>query len=284
MRRTKKSKLRGRTAIPVIGHIQTLMARPVLFYGGLCVGLLLLSLLHVQKGDGVRTQMWSVFSPVVSTVSRPFVAVSSFLGNITSYQKLQADYQLLKDENETLMAWYHTAQLLQAENKSLKSLLNVQSIPVQSFMTAHVLSDFSSPYVQSVLLDVGEKDGIVIGQAIIADKGLLGRVVDVETSIARVLLVTDINSRIPVTVEGTSQKGVLAGRNLNAPKLEYVPEGVALEVGMPIVTSGDGGMFPAGLPVGKISSIGDNNSIYVELLGDYNSVDYVRVLERVEEK
>lgn len=281
MLKTSKSKLRGRKAIPILGYFNIIIARPALFYSGLGVVILLLSLTYFKSSDKVSIKTWGLFSPIVSTVSKPFIAISSFAGNITSYQKLQVDYELLKEENHRLLEWYHASQLLQAENKSLKSLLNIEFVSSNSFITAKIIADFSSPYAQSVLLDVGASDGVKVGQAVIAEKGLLGRIVDIEDSISRVLLLNDINSRIPVVIEGTSQKAIIAGRNDLNPRLEYIPEDVDLEIGMKIITSGDGGVFPDGLPVGRIYNI-DKENMTVELEVNEDHIDFVRVFEPVE--
>ena len=106
MRRSSKSKLRGRRSLSIIAHWQFIVARPMLLYGSILIVVLLLSLSGVQMAQKFRTKAWSVLSPVVSTVSAPFIAISSFIGDITSYQKLQTDYDLLKIENERLMEWY----------------------------------------------------------------------------------------------------------------------------------------------------------------------------------
>ena len=163
----------------------------------------------------------------------------------------------------------------------IESLLNVQSLPEQSFITARILSDPATPYVKSVLLDIGVRDGVTVGQAVLADTGMLGRIVDVQDSISRVLLLSNINSRVPVTIEGTSQKGVVVGRNMENPLLFYTPDSVTLEVGMLMMTSGDGGMLPAGLPIGRIDSI-EKGVISVEFLTKYEDAHFVRVLEKTE--
>jgi rod shape-determining protein MreC len=279
MRRPIKSKLRGRKKSSFLGYVQTLLARPVLLYGTLTVVLLLLSLSHIQMATTLRLTLWSVFSPVFTTITKPFVAVTSIASDISGFQQLKADNKQLKKENEDLTDWYHTAQLLKAENASLKSLLNVKSTSDPIFMTAKILADPSSPYVQSVLLDIGEQDGVETGQAAISQTGLLGRVVDVQSSISRILLLTDINSRVPVVIEGTSQKAVLAGHNLKELTLEYIPDTVSLEKGMRVVTSGDGGVFPLGLPVGTIKSVMPDE-ILVSLSSKSIDIKFVKLLKR----
>lgn len=281
MPRSKKSKLRGRRNSSFLGSLQIIFERPILLYGGISILLLFLSLLHLQTANQTRITMWSMFSPFLKTVSKPFVVVGSIAGNVTSYQKLQADYKLLKEENDRLMAWYQTSQLLMAENQSLKSLLNVRSLSDHTFITARILVDPSSPYVQSVLLDAGRDDDVEVGQAVISQSGLIGRIVDVQDAISRVLLLSDINSRVPVMVEGTSQRSVMVGRNYDMPQLEYIPETVTLEKNMKIVTSGDGGVFPMGLPIGEIYSI-DGDGIFVSLAAKPSTSHFVRILKTVE--
>ncbi len=285
MRRTvnakSRLKLRGRKAPPFLGHIQFVLGRPVLLYGTIAFVLVFLSLTHIQRAEPLRSRTWEIVSPSFSVIARPFIALSSFVSNISSYQTLRDDYKLLKTENDRLMEWYHTAQLLKAENQSLKSLLNVYALPEQAFITAQVLADPASPYVQSVLLNAGAQEGVKIGQAVIAQNGLLGRIVDVQESLSRVLLLTDINSRVPVMIEGTSQRGVIVGRNLDQTLLSYIPESVTLEQGMSLITSGDGGMLPAGLPVGYISAI-EGHHITIALLSDYKTITFVRILEQSE--
>ncbi len=277
MRRTVKSKLRGRKTVPFLGGLYLLLGRKGLLYGGSAALLLLISLTHIQTVDTFRMQVWGSLSPVLSVISQPFIATASFVTNISSYQTLQADSALLEIENERLMEWYHTAQLLKAENQSLKSLLNVQSSPTQFFITARILVDPATPYVQSILLDAGTQNGVDLGQAVITGQGLLGRVVEVQESLSRALLLTDINSRIPIIVEGTNQKGIIIGRNLKKPLLEYIPEDVTLEAGMRLLTSGDGGMLPSGLPIGYIHSI-HGNVITIELLSHSKNVHFARIL------
>ena len=281
MRRSGLSRLRGRKGSSFLGYVQILLGRPFLLFGGISLLLLFLSFLHVQPFSQGRIVVWSVLSPALSAISKPFVALGSFAGNVTSYQQLQADNALLQDENERLNEWYHTAQLLKAENQSLKSLLNVQSLSTYEFITARIMVDPSTPYAQTILLDAGEGDGVSVGQAVVGKSGLLGRVIDVQDSVSRVLLVTDINSRIPVLIEGTSQRAVASGQNLGLPMLEYIPEVVTLEVGMPIVTSGDGGVLPMGIPLGTIQSI-EGGRILVMPATDYDASHFVRILKKVE--
>jgi rod shape-determining protein MreC len=112
-------------------------------------------------------------------------------------------------------------------------------------------------FVHSVLVNAGSQDGVARGQAVVTGVGLAGRIATAGTRSARALLITDLNSRIPVTVESSRERAILAGDNSPQPRLAFLPQNAAVAVGDRIVTSGHGGVFPPGVPVGIVSSIAD---------------------------
>lgn len=279
MRSSRKNHISGRKSSSFIGYVQWCIARPVTLSIAMASALLLLSLFQVSTLQPLRLAVWKTVYPLISVVVSPFIALSSVVGNVSDYRQLKTDHARLKKENEKLTEWYHTAQLLKAENASLRSLLNVRSVSDISFVTAQIMNDVSSPYIQSILVAAGKDYGIKEGQVVLSDKGVVGRVVDVQNSVSRVLLLTDINSRIPVMIEGTNQKAVLAGHNFDLPSLEYIPETVTLEKQMRVVTSGDGGVFPSGLPVGVVSTV-TSSAINVALFSQDLKIGFVKILQQ----
>jgi rod shape-determining protein MreC len=141
------------------------------------------------------------------------------------------------------------------------------------------VGDAGSAFVRSMLLNAGARDGVRNGQAVMTADGLAGRITEVGDSSARVLLITDINSRIPVMVERTRDHAMLSGDNSRQPQLNFLPPGVQVQLGDRIVTSGHGGTYPAGLPVGVVASIGDRGVIRVEPLVDWSRMEFVRVVD-----
>ena len=147
-----------------------------------------------------------------------------------------------------------------------------------SFVTARVVADNGGAFVRSVLVAAGSQDGVRKGDAAVTGEGLVGRVAEVGNRSARILLLTDINSRIPVVIERSRDQGILAGDNSDNPRLLYLSHGSQLLAGDRVVTSAAGGALPPGLPIGIVKSV-DNGDAAVELFVDWDHVEYLRLLD-----
>ncbi|MEH6477754.1 MAG: rod shape-determining protein MreC, partial [Sneathiella sp.] len=156
-------------------------------------------------------------------------------------------------------------------------LLNALSDPLVLPITARVIGDSGGPFVRTLLLGAGALDGVRTGQAAVGPHGVLGRVVEVGHQSARVLLLTDLNSRIPVKLEKSRNKGILVGDNSSSPKLEFLPTNAQVSAGDRVVTSGDGGMLPAGWPIGIVSSVAEGQ-VRVQAYADWTRLEYISVL------
>ena len=245
----------------------------------LLLSLLMLAVTFVKPDavGGVRLGINDVITPAISIISKPFQIAAESLGGVTDKAALRAENTKLQAENERLRQWYQTALMLQAENQSLQKLLNFKINNDMKFVTARVVSDSGNAFVKTFLVNVGQTDGIRKNQAVLAGEGLIGRIIESGQNAARVLLMTDINSRIPVIVEGTNQKAILTGDNNDFPLLKHLPKDSGLIQGMRLVTSGDGGIFPYGLPIGKVFT--DNGTHKVKPFADINRVTFVRILD-----
>lgn len=241
--------------------------------------LLLASLVNPQLLQGTRSASLDTFAPVISAVSAPFQIAADALTGMTGLAQLKAENSSLKAENEKLKEWYQTAMLLQAENQSLKDLLNVLPEPEQSYITTKVIGDSGSTFVRTLLIEAGRAEGVQKGQTVLGDKGMIGRVIETGHKASRILLLTDINSRVPVLIEGSNQKAILAGTNDSLPVLEHLPPDVLVEPGARIVTSGQGGMIPQGLPVGQVKSV-NKGVVDVVLYSDPANSSYVQIIEK----
>ncbi len=199
--------------------------------------------------------------------------------DLAGISHLRTEIAMLRQENSRLREWYQTALMLEAENKSLQELLNVKIEPRYSFVTARVIADSGNAYVHSMLVAAGKSDGIEKGQAVLSGDGLIGRIIEAGDSVSRILLVSDFNSRIPVIIEDSRQKAVLVGNNSSSPSLEYLPPDANVTGGSRIVTSGDGGIFPPGFPIG-ITEQGKNGSWQVKVFADLDKIIYVRIVDR----
>jgi rod shape-determining protein MreC len=191
---------------------------------------------------------------------------------------LRAENVRLAEENARLMHWQTVARELDNENKALRGQLNYTPDPDSAFITARVIGDTGGSFVHSMLLNAGTREGVRKGQAVIAGENLAGRVAEVGDRTARILLLTDINSHIPVVIEGTRAKAILSGDNSDRPRLNYLSPNSNAAVGNRIVTSGHGGAFPPGMPVGVIASIQDG-VVRVEPFVHRYQLEYVAVVD-----
>lgn len=226
----------------------------------------------------LRMTIIDTLTPVVSIVSKPIEAVANASTWISEIIQLRADNIALQNSNIQLLQWQTTAKELQAENANLRELLNVIPSKKSNYITARMVTDMSGPFVRSALIGAGSNDGIKKNQAVINEKGLIGRVVEVGDSNSRILLLNDINSRVPVIAETSREKTILVGNNDDLPTLSYISPNTNIKIGERIITSGDGGVFPRGVAVGVVTSI-ESNIIKVQPLVDFSGVDFVSIVD-----
>ncbi|MFT4149174.1 MAG: rod shape-determining protein MreC [Paracoccaceae bacterium] len=207
----------------------------------------------------------------------PVTKAAGMIENFQSYTRIYEQNQELRRELQQMKAWKEAALQLEQKNARLLDLNQVRLDPKLTHVTGVVLADSGSPFRQSVLLNVGARDGIRDGWATMDGIGLVGRVSGVGQRTARVILLTDSNSRVPVTVQPSGQKALLSGDNSALPPLEFLENPDEVRPGDRVVTSGDGEMFPAGLLVGQVA-LGTDKRLRVVLAADYQRLEFLRVL------
>lgn len=240
--------------------------------------LIIVSSISPQSVSGLRMSATDAIAPLLSSVTQPIAQAADVVRNVSGLSELQAENIRLQQENLKLKEWYQTALLLESENKSLRDLLNVKVEPHHKTITARVLADTGGAFAKSMLLSAGRNDGVEKGQAVMSGDGVIGRIVEVGNHSSRVLLMTDINSRIPVLIENTRQHAVLAGYNQNAAKLLHLPPGAMVKDQTRIITSGHGGLFPPGLAIGRTQKQ-DNGVLSVQPFVDFSRITHARILD-----
>lgn len=228
--------------------------------------------------ERLRMGVADVVAPVLSVAARPMDAVMGVGQWFSEMAALRRENIALKNDNLRLKEWQLRAQAMQAEDAALRSLLKVVPPRASAYVTAPAVSDFGGPYVRSALLAGGSEDGIVKDRAVINENGLVGRVIEVGQQSARVLLLTDINSRIPVVAEKSGEKSILMGNNADMPTLSYLSADSRIAVGERLVTSGDGGIFSQGIAVGKVISA-ENGVVTVQPYVDVSRLHFVTVVD-----
>ena len=176
------------------------------------------------------------------------------------------------------MQWQAVALKLEVENISLKGLLKFIPGPSAKFISARVIGDAERVFVKSLILNAGHKEGVKKGQAVVSGYGLVGRIVDVGARSSRVLLLEDINSRIPVVVSSNRARAILVGKNMQPTQLLRLPLSAVVTPGDLVTTSGYGGAFPPGLSVGEVISVGETGT-FVKPHVKFETLEYVRVVD-----
>ena len=228
--------------------------------------------------QSLRVSLSDDAAPVMKLVSYPLATIEQFAGNVGEFFDAYRDNRRLAEENSRLLHWQQTALSLASENAQLRTLLKLTPPATVSYVTARVIASSGGAYLRNLLVDAGSADGVARGQAAVTGDGLVGRVYEVGARTARILLITDLNSRIPVLVEGSRQRAILAGDNSGRPALWYLDPAVPPPTGARILTSGEGGVFPPGLPVGMVDAA-SRGPPRVEPYVAPSRVEYIRIVD-----
>jgi len=240
--------------------------------------LLIMSKTNNPAVAGLRTHITDAVTPVLEVTASPMNAVHNAGVWLVELVHMHSENIALKNEKIELLKWQAQAKAMQAENESLRALLKVVPAKKSTYITSHIVSDLGGPYVHSALINSGSTQGIKKDEAVVSENGLMGRVMDVGTSSARILLLSDMNSHIPVIAEHAHEKSILVGNNTDVPTLSYLSADSKIKVGERIVTSGDGGIFPQGIPVGVVTSV-TKGTVKVQPYVDASVVEYVSVID-----
>lgn len=261
----------------------------------LLIGVLVLCLLAIflvwridsPRVERFRAQVVDKVMPGFDWAMAPVTASVNILRDFQSYHRIHEQNRELRRELQQMKAWKEAALQLEQENARLLDLNNVRLDPRLTYITGVVMADSGSPFRQSVLLNVGARDGIVDGWAAMDGIGLVGRISGVGDSTSRVLLLTDTSSKVPVTIQPSDQRAILAGDNSSVPPIEFLEDPDLVRPGDRVVSSGDGGVFPAGLLIGQVAQ-DPGGRLRVRLAADFERLEYLRVLrhlgsERIED-
>ena len=200
---------------------------------------------------------------------------------IEEHIKLYKDYNFQKKELEKLKSEKYEVKFLEAENKRLKKVLNDINYSSE-LVIAKVIIDKQSPFLRSIIINKGSKNNIKKGMSVLSDSYLIGKVVEVNYMTSRVLLLSDLNSKIPVTIEPGSIQSILSGDGENSGNIQYTKDNLPIADGSIIYTSGTGGLLKSGIPIGKIEQNENQNS--VNFFIDFSQLRYVKVSSYTEEK
>ncbi|MDE2580528.1 MAG: rod shape-determining protein MreC [Rhodospirillales bacterium] len=222
---------------------------PVLFT--VSFGVILLGKLDVMAAQRARISLADALAPIYATLAGPLANVRAGVEDVTGLFALDAEVARLRAENARLRHWQAVALTLAARTRALEADLHWIPSPAPEFVTARVVADAGGVFARAVLLSTGPNHFIRKGQIALSDGSLVGRVTDVGSRSARVLLITDPNSRIPVLLEGSGSRAIMVGTNGSRPRLIFW-SGAAPREAQQVVTAGIAGSLPPDLPIGTV--------------------------------
>ena len=214
-------------------------------------------------------------------VSLPEKYISYSFYTIKEHIKLYKDYNLKKEELKKIKSEKYNVNFLEAENKRLKKVLEDISSSSEEII-AKVIIDKQSPFLRSIIINKGSKNEIKKGMAVLSDSYLVGKVVEVNFMTSRVLLLSDLNSKIPVTIEPGGIQSILSGNGVSDGIIQYTKGKMSINGEGVVYTSGTGGLLKSGIPIGKIKNNENKNN--VDFFVDFSQLRFVRILSYSEEK
>lgn len=241
-------------------------------------GLMLLGKADALLAERLRVQVSDLLAPVYAVLAEPARTVRDIVEEAQELVNLRSENARLREENSRLRQWQDSAFRLENELAQLRAQLGFVPEARGTFRSARVVADAGGAYARAVLIATGPQTPVAKGQVALDARGLVGRVTDVGSRSARVLLITDINSRIPVVLERTRATAILTGTNGPRPRLAHWLDGSAPpQPGDRIVTAAQANAFPPGLPVGVV--VAGRSGLEVEPFADLDRLELVRVFD-----
>ena len=225
------------------------------------------------------------YSSFVANIPENFVK-KSFI-KVTDHFDHYDDYLSTKSELQNLKNKDLEKKIIKFENKELKKLIDDYFIEDRQAY-AKVLIDKESPFLRSIVINKGSRNGVQNGMAVYDDIYLVGQIVEVNFLTARVLLISDINSKIPITIQPINVQGIMSGLDQKSGQLQYVNKEKLINENnekLIVVTSGIGGIFKSGIPIGEINSLNSSLSkkIVVNFHRNFSQLKYVKILSHIKE-
>ncbi|MGC6530672.1 MAG: rod shape-determining protein MreC [Candidatus Puniceispirillaceae bacterium] len=238
--------------------------------------LIFLGKLDLYTVRAAKSGLSDVIAPLYDVVAAPVRAFETMVGGMQTLASFRAENVRLQAENERLKRWQRRAEILESENRQLKTALGAAATTELRPVTARAIAAPGGSFSHSLLLEVAD-DNIVRGNAVVNADGLVGYIIEVGNKYARVLLISDVNSKIPVLLSSSSWPALALGQNSKQLRLDFLPLESKPKLGELVLTSGHGGILPAGVPVGRVSAMTED-AIYISPSVMLEKISFVSVL------
>lgn len=242
-------------------------------------GITLLILAKAQHPTllNLRLRMLDMLRPVMTVVSQPVTATRKLATSTGEVLDTAEVNRRLRAENETLRHWQSVAQALKAENEALRQLQGYQPVEAASYVTARVIGQSPSTFGQFLTINAGSTDGAKTMQPVVDAYGLVGRTMEVSDHSSRIMLLSDVGSRVPVILGNSRQRAILAGSGGELLRLSFLGDNVKPALGESVVTTQEGALIPGGIKVGTVFKK-DGNGFLVKPLRPLAQAEYLRVI------
>ena len=248
------------------------------------IGLLVVTLLilFIGKADFNIVNRISIIisdlsSPAISSISNQTKIIGNSFNYLKNTASIRDENKYLLTENIRLKKFEILSKIYENENILLKNQLNLIPQNYNNFITVKAINAPGNIFSHSLLLNAGRKDGVQKGNAVLFNGVFIGQIIRVGENSSRMLLISDVNSMIPVVVSNNRIPSILTGENLILPSLNFLPNNVKLKEGSVVQTSGHGGLLPSGLPIGTVVK-NASDRYFVKPSIDLNLIDYVQIL------
>lgn len=256
--------------------------RPLAFIGIAAIIIISFSFFILWRIDNPRAELIRIavidkIVPNLDWAITPATKVSQMAQNFQNYKRLYDQNQELPNELQKMRSWREAALQLEQENARLLDLNKVKLNPKLNYVSGKILVDSGNIFRQSAIINLGSLDGIVEGWAAMDGLGLVGRISGVGKKTSRVLFLTDTSSNVPVLIKPSNQRAILSGDNSIQPNLLFIENNKQIQPGDRILTSGDGGVFPANLLIGQVS-LNNLNQFKAQLSANFSGLEYLRII------
>ena len=244
----------------------------------LIISILVLSLEYFKTGpiNSFRSFTKDLIFKGSYFISEPFIYIKKNYYNFKEHLNMYDEYTELKKKDYNLTNLIYENNFYKSENKRLKLLIDEENLSSKEYLLSKVLLDQQSPYLKSVIVNKGFKHGIKLGVAVKEKSYFIGKIINVNFLTSRILLASDLNSKIPVIVEPSGANAILSGQGHNDyAVLEFLPKLKKIKEGDIVYTSGVDDIIPQAIPIGKVIEIEGN--YLVEFFVDFNQLKYVKI-------
>lgn len=259
------------------------LKRMLIFLLALSLLFFFLDYLNVQVVRNLRSRIADMVVPIGENISIPFKKLGSLYTSINELFSLKEEVAALRQKNRRLEEALYKTSHHAIENHYLRLLSQLIPTSSQEHFTTIVLGYPGHPFIKNILIRGGHSQGLQKDMPLLNHQGLIGRIVQTNETSSFGLLITDINSRVPATILPTRLHTIVSGNNTPSPILSYV-DSSEVNKGEVVVTSGEGGIFPPGIPIGQISEIDEDGTIYIQPFASLDDLAYLQAWQPLNSK